>query len=137
MGGYFLCEGVQVSDLSLTASGTGPGCSGATINPKITETKLKKSRIVSTGKYFLENIEVEIICPGTGGASQSNCTAAKVQTKSRTKYKDSGENPVCVGDVAVGGVCSGSYPVGSSTASCSCNFSVKILKSQKEDKGIR
>lgn len=137
MGGYFLCEGVQITDLSLTASGTGPGCSGATISPKITETKLQKSKFWTTGKYHLENIEVKIICPGTGGASQSNCTAAKVQSKGQAKYKDSQKNPVCVGDVAVGGVCSGSYPVGNSTSNCSCNFSVNILKSQKEKGGIR
>ncbi len=134
--GKYIIEGVTIKDLSLTAIGAGPGCASAIIDPDIEEEKLEKTRMISTEKFLLKNIKVKIKCPGTGGASQSNCNAASVQVKAEKKYKDNGNFPISENDVCIGGSCSGTYPVGNSTSSCSCTFTVTISKSAQEKMGV-
>lgn len=131
MSNDIVVEGVTVSDLSLTASGSGPGCTGATILPSLTEETIDKSN--HGGKKILKQLEAKIICPGTGGASQSDCTAAKVQSNKIEKGNHDGADiPLCVGDMLVGGVCNGTYPVGNSTSNCTCSFTIEIKKSQQD-----
>jgi len=131
MNNDLITEGATITDLSLTATGSGPACATATINPSLTEEKIDNSNV--SGKIILKQLEAKIICPGTGGASQSNCTAAKVQSKKIQKgnYKTS-DIPLCVSDMLVGGICNGTYPSGNTTVSCACNFSVEIKASGQQ-----
>jgi hypothetical protein len=125
-----IVEGVTLSDLSLSASGSGPGCATSTINPGLTETKISKSNVA--GKSILSQLEAKIICPGTGGAVQSNCTASKVNSKKIQKGKLDSDVPLCVSDILSGGICSGDYQSGNTRVSCTCNFTITITASQQQ-----
>lgn len=120
-------EGVTINKLKLSVNGTGPGCNSSTINPGLTEKSFDK--LTYSKSKILKNLEAKIICPGTAGASQSNCTAAKVISKLQTKDSFDNDNPIIVGDTLTGGVCNGTYPVGNSTSSCTCSFSIEIIES--------
>jgi hypothetical protein len=118
---------VALTDISLTV--IGPGAPNTSATATIDEKFFDYEK--ANNKKVLKEIEVGFTC--IVAVSQSLAVKAKANGLVCQFNKLEGIAPLVVGDVALGGVCSGILSNGPPAVPCACTFIANIVASQQNN----